>query len=85
MKGVKNMKKFLKVLGIIISMILLALVCVYQFVLQYPNLSDNPKIDKWYRVESDEMKSSEGGNIMHCLRKAVKIKFLYILQVVESV
>lgn len=70
------MTKFLKVLGIIIGVILLALVCVYHFVLQYPNLSDNPKIDKWYKVESDKMKSSDGSTYHALFKKGNENKVL---------
>ena len=54
------MKNFLKIAGIILAIILVALFLVYQFVLQYPNLKDNAKADKWYRITSSEMKSSDG-------------------------
>lgn len=35
---------------------------IYKFVLNYPNLKSNPKIDKWYRVTNKGMKSSDGSN-----------------------
>lgn len=70
------MKKFFKVLGITIGVILLVLVCVYQFVFQYSNLSDNPKIDKWYKVESDEMKSSDGSKYHAMFKKGNENKVL---------
>ena len=70
------MKKVFKILGIIICAILLALVCIYQFVFQYPNLCDNPKIDKWYRVESDEMKSSDGSKYHALFKKGNENKVL---------
>lgn len=42
------MKKALKIIGAIFAVILLIGLGVYMFVLQYPNLKENPKVDKWY-------------------------------------
>lgn len=41
------MKKVLKIIGIILAVILIILLCVYLFVLQYPKLKKNPKEGKW--------------------------------------
>lgn len=54
------MKKILKILGIVLVAILLIVFGIYLFVLQYPNLKENPAIGKWYRVTTSEMKTSEG-------------------------
>lgn len=56
----RTLKMIFKILGIILLIVALILIAVYMFVLQYPNLKENPKTDKWYRVTSDEMKTSEG-------------------------
>lgn len=62
------MKKLVKVLGIILLFILMITLCIYCFILQYPEIKENPKINKWYRVSSKEMKDSEG-NGYHALFK----------------
>lgn len=54
------MKKVFKVLGIIILFILMIALCIYFFVLQYPEIKENPKVNKWYRVSDKAMKDSEG-------------------------
>lgn len=54
------MKKVFKVLGIILSVILMIALCIYFFVLQYPEIKENPKVNKWYRVSDKAMKNSEG-------------------------
>lgn len=64
----KILKKILKVFGVLLLVALIAVVCVYFFVLQYPNLKENPTVDKWYRVATNEMKDSEG-NDYHALFK----------------
>ena len=56
----KVLKKIGKVIGIILAVLLLVGVLVYAFVLQYPKLKNNPKVGKWYRVTTSEMKTSEG-------------------------
>lgn len=63
------MKKVLKVLGVIFAAILLIALGIYQFVLQYPNLNENPTIGKWYRVTTCEMKTSEGGKYRAFFKK----------------
>lgn len=67
-KKTKKKHTVLKVLGIIFGVLLVTAFCIYQFVLQYPNLKENPTIGKWYRVTSNEMKDSEG-NGYHALFK----------------
>lgn len=63
------MKKALKVIGIIVGVILLIGLGIYMFVLQYPKLKENPKVDKWYRVTSNEMKSSDGSDYRAFFKK----------------
>lgn len=61
-------KKIMIILGIILLVLLILAVGVYQFVLQYPKLKENPTIGKWYSVSTSEMKDSEG-NAYHALFK----------------
>ena len=62
------LKKILKVIGIIILILLIIAACVVKFVLSYPEIKDDPKIGKWYRVSDSSMKDSEGGSY-HALFK----------------
>lgn len=68
------MKKVLKILSIILAFILIVLLGVYLFVLQYPELKDDPKVDKWYRVTTDEMKSSDGSKYRALFKKGSENK-----------
>lgn len=61
-------KKIMIISGIILLVLLILAVGVYQFVLQYPKLKENPSIGKWYSVSTSEMKDSEG-NAYHALFK----------------
>lgn len=65
------MKKVLKVIGIILLILLVIGVLVYFFILQYPEIKNNPKVGKWYRVSDKAMKDSEG-NSYHALFKKGK-------------
>ncbi len=58
----KFLKKMLKIIGIILLVLLVIAAIVYFFVLNYPNLKNDPKVGKWYKVETSEMKSSDGSN-----------------------
>lgn len=62
------MKKVFKLLGIIILVLFIIALCVYFFILQYPEIRNNLKIGKWYRVSDKAMKDSEG-NSYHALFK----------------
>lgn len=64
----ESMKKFLKVIGIILLILLVISLFVYFFILQYPEIKNNPKVGKWYRVSDKAMKDSEG-NSYHALFK----------------
>ena len=64
----KILKIIGKVLGILLLIVLIAAVCIYFFVLRYPELQETPTVGKWYRVSSSEMKDSEGGSY-HALFK----------------
>lgn len=70
------MKKALKIIRVIFAIILLIGLGVYMFVLQYPNLKENPKVDKWYRVTSKEMKSSDGSKYRAFFKKGSENKVL---------
>ena len=39
----RTLKMIFKILGIILLIVALILIAVYMFVLQYPNLKENPK------------------------------------------
>lgn len=70
------MKKVFKILSIIFAVILVVLLAVYLFVLQYPELKDDPKVDKWYRVTTDEMKSSDGSKYSALFKKGRENKVI---------
>ena len=58
----------MKIVGIIAAVLVVITVCVYFAVLRYPELKEEPKIGKWYRVYENGMKDSEG-NSYHALFK----------------
>lgn len=70
------MKKFLKVVGIILAALAIIALCIYMFVLRYPNLKTNPTAGKWYRVASSEMKNSEGHSYHALFRKGSENKVM---------
>ena len=70
------MKKALKIIGIILAVITLLAVAVYFIFLRYPSLKKNPKVGKWYRVESSEMKDSEGNKYHSFFRKGSENKVM---------
>ena len=70
------LKKIGKILGIIFVVLLVIGIFVYAFVLQYPNIKENPKIDKWYRVTTSEMKTSEGDRYRAFFKKGSENKVL---------
>lgn len=74
------MGKFFKwlfiIFGILLAVILITVVFVYAFVLQYPELQDNPKVGKWYHVTSDNMKDSEGGEYRSLFKKGSENKVM---------
>lgn len=72
----KILKKIGKVLGILLVVLLVIGIFVYAFVLQYPNIKENPKIDKWYRVTTSEMKTSEGDRYRAFFKKGSENKVL---------
>lgn len=56
----KKGSKVLLIIGIILAVITLLAVIVYFAFLRYPALKEDPKVGKWYRLESSAMKDSEG-------------------------
>lgn len=72
----KILKRILKILGVLVVIALLILLGVYIFILRYPKLRDNPKVNKWYRVETDAMKSSEGGEYHALFKKGSENKVM---------
>ena len=55
----KTVKRIFMVLGIILAALAVIIVIIYFAVLRYPNLKNDPKIGKWYRVSDSVMKDSE--------------------------
>lgn len=70
------MKKALKIIGIIFAVIMVILLLIYFFVLQYPNLKKNPKVGKWYHISGGEMKSSDGSSYRAFFKKGSENKVL---------
>ncbi len=70
------MKKFFKIMSIIAIVLVVLGVGVYQFVLTYPNLKDNPKTNTWYRVTNSEMKSSDGSKYRAYFKKGKENKVI---------
>lgn len=70
------MKKIFKIIDSIFLGFFIISLWIYFFVLQYPNLNKNPKINKWYRVTSEEMKSSDGSQYRAFFKKGNKNKVL---------
>ncbi len=70
------MKKALKIVGIILAVVLALILLVYFFVLQYPDLTENPTVGRWYRVSSDEMKDSEGRGYHALFKKGSENKVM---------
>lgn len=69
-------KTLLKVLGILVAVALVIGLLVYSFVLQYPELKENPVIGKWYRVSDSSMKDSEGGSYHALFKKGSENKVM---------
>lgn len=65
----KILKTILKIVGILLLVVLIIAFCVYKFVLQYPDLKENPTVGKWYRITTSEMKDSEGGKYRAFFKK----------------
>ena len=70
------LKKILKVLGIICLILLIAAVCVIKFVVNYPEIKNDPKVGRWYRVSDTAMKDSEGNRYHALFRKGSENKVM---------
>lgn len=72
------MKKILKFIGIILCALLVIASLVYIFILQYPNLKNNPQVGKWYKVTDKEMLSTDGTQYKSFFKKGTENKvFIY--------
>ena len=56
----KVLKKILKILGILCVIAVIIAGYVIKFVVNYPEIKENPTVGKWYRVSDNAMKDSEG-------------------------
>ncbi len=72
----KKSSIILKAFAILFGLILIVALCIYMFVLQYPNLKENPKVDNWYRVTSSEMKASDGSRYKALFKKGSENKVI---------
>ncbi len=72
----KIIKRILKIIGIILAVLFVIIVAVYFIVLRYPKLPSDPKIDKWYRLETADMKDSEGGKYHALFKKGSENKVM---------
>lgn len=72
----KVLKVIAKILGILLLIALIAIIVIYFLFLRYPNLKEDPKIDKWYRISSDAMKDSEGGSYHALFKKGSENKVM---------
>ena len=70
------LKKILKVLGIICLILLIVAGCVIKFVVNYPEIKNDPTIGKWYRVSDQAMKDSEGNRYHALFRKGSENKVM---------
>ena len=65
-----------KIIGIILLLILVIAGCVVKFALNYPEINNDPKIGKWYRVSDKAMKDSEGGSYHALFKKGSENKVM---------
>ena len=70
------MKKALKTIGIILAVILVILLLIYFFVLYYPNLKEDPKIGKWYKITNSDMLTAKGNQYKAFFRKGSENKVM---------
>ena len=64
------------VIVIISASALLILLCIYRFVLQYPELRTDPKTGKWYRITGSDMLCSDGSRYRAFFRKGSENKVI---------
>lgn len=72
----KVIKIIAKVLGILLLIALIVAIAIYFLFLRYPDLKEEPKVDKWYRISSDAMKDSEGGSYHALFKKGSENKVM---------
>ena len=72
----KTVKRIFTVLGIILAALAVIIVIIYFAVLRYPNLKNDPKIGKWYRVSDSVMKDSEGHSYHALFKKGSENKVM---------
>ncbi len=70
------MKKALKIVGIILLVILIVVLIAYNFILQYPKLKENQKIDKWYKITSKDMLTANGNQYKAFFKKGKENKVM---------
>ena len=70
------MKKVWEVLGITLAMLAVIVLCAYFLVLRYPELKNDPKVGKWYRVSDSSMKDSEGHGYHALFKKGSENKVM---------
>lgn len=68
----KILNTTLKIFGVLCAIVMVVAIGIYSFILQYPNLKENPKAGKWYRVTTSEMKTSEGGKYRSLFKKGTE-------------
>lgn len=68
----KILNTTLKVFGVLCAIVIVVAIGIYSFILQYPNLKENPEVGKWYRVTTSEMKTSEGGKYRSLFKKGTE-------------
>ena len=56
----KALKKVGKIFGILLLVALIIAGFVIKFVVNYPEIRNDPTVGKWYRVSNKAMKDSEG-------------------------
>lgn len=70
------MTEALIITGIIIAVITVILICVFLFVLQYPELKKDPKCGKWYKITGANLLCSDGSRYKAFFRKGSENKVL---------
>ena len=69
-------RNVLLIIGIILLVLIVVAVCIYKFVLNYPNLNSNPKEGKWYRITSENLVSSDGSSYRAFFKKGSENKVM---------
>ncbi|MGT2803137.1 pectin acetylesterase-family hydrolase [Streptococcus henryi] len=72
----KIFKRIAKIIGVILLLLALTAGLIYTFVLQYPTLKAEPKLGKWYKMTSPEMKDSTGGAFRTFIKKGSENKVM---------